>query len=944
MGNIEDLQTIPSNFGELLKSARKRKRLTQQQLAHQLGVHSNTISSWELGTYLPATRGLILELACLLALDRQETRELLEASLTALAPYWSVPLPRNLFFTGREEILEALRTQLDVDQAGTFTQICALHGLGGVGKTQIALEYAYRYELEYSAVFWIGAETVEQIVSSLLRIAQVLQLPGRDDKDQQRVIAAVQRWLETHNQWLLIWDNVEDLALLDRFLPSLRAGAILVTTRCQALGTRARGIDLPPMEHEEGMLFLLCRAKILEPQTTREQIRQLTALTPSLYTATSELVTAMGALPLALDQAGAYIEETGCSLPDYLHRYEQQRAYLLDCRGSQPNDHPHSVTTTFLLAMEQVAQKQSTAADMLWACALLHAEAIPEELFVKAASYLGPQLEPLGTDPTQFDRAIAVLKSLALVQRQAETHTFSLHRLVQAVLYDQMSEHQQVMWLRRLSAALNALFPEDISEASEWEQCERLLAHVLAVAVAIPDHAGSQELIRVLCKAANYLHERAQYGQAAELYRRALSIGEQVLGEEHPDLAHALDGLAFLSGEQGRYEQAEALGIRALNLRERTLGQGASQVASSLNTIAILYTEQGKHEQAEPLFLRAIHIWEQGLGAQHPQVAVPLNRLALLYWRQGRYEQAEPLFKRALHIWQQAYGPASLQVAQSLYNLALLYWKEGKYEQAEPLFQQAVHVWQQAYGLEHPIMAYALTGLAILYAEQGRYEQAEPLFQQTLYIWEQVWGPKHHQVAVSLQNLGELAAEQGKNEQAEPLFQRALDIEEQVWGPEHLKVAYPLNSLADIYAKQGKYLLAEELFQRALHIWEQSLEVDHPDMASLLNGLANLSFKQGKYERAESLYQRALRLREEHLGQCHPQTAETLHDLAIFQQKLGYLDKAIVLADRALSIRMQSLGDAHPKTVATRELYTQLVREPVGIGSGPTGSGTRLLS
>ncbi|HEU5226567.1 MAG TPA: helix-turn-helix domain-containing protein [Ktedonobacteraceae bacterium] len=290
-----------ASFGALLKTFRKRRRLTQQQLAATIGMHRSTITRWEQGDVLPESKTLVLELARHLRLDDQETRHLLEASLTALAPYWLVSLPRNPFFTGREEILEALHRQLGMDQAVALTQSSALHGLGGVGKTQTALEYVYRYALEYSAVFWIGAETEESIVSSLLHIAEVLQLPERDDEDQQRVVAAVQRWLNMHGQWLLVWDNVEDLALLDRFLPSTRSGAMLITTRRQTLGTFARGLPLLPMEQEEGMLFLLRRAKVLVPEATCEHLRRFAEQMPAEYRAAEELVTVMGGLPLALD-------------------------------------------------------------------------------------------------------------------------------------------------------------------------------------------------------------------------------------------------------------------------------------------------------------------------------------------------------------------------------------------------------------------------------------------------------------------------------------------------------------------------------------------------------------------------------------------------------------------------------------------------------------------
>ncbi len=336
---MESQQAFPASFGELLHTFRKRKRLTQKHVAHQLGVHANTISSWELGTYLPATRGLVLELARHLALDKQETRQLLEASLTALSPHWQVPFQRNPLFTGREEILETVHTRLHAGQVVALTQSSALHGLGGIGKTQIALEYAYRHVLEYSAVFWIEAETVESIVASMLRSAEQLALPERQEADQQRIVAAVQRWLSTHSRWLLIWDNLEDLELLHRFLSPARQGAILITTRCQVPGTLAQGLELSPMRPGEGMLLLLRRAKVLEPEATSEQIQQLAQRLPAEYAAAEKLVTAMDGLPLALDQAGASIEETRCSLADYLRWYEQQRHQLVDRRGALGVDH-----------------------------------------------------------------------------------------------------------------------------------------------------------------------------------------------------------------------------------------------------------------------------------------------------------------------------------------------------------------------------------------------------------------------------------------------------------------------------------------------------------------------------------------------------------------------------------------------------------------------------
>src|SRR6266516_828961 len=464
---MEDRQPFPSSFGELLKTARKRQRMTQQQLAHRLGVHANTISSWELGSYLPAARGVVLELARHLARDELATRHLLEASLIALAPYWSVPLPRNPFFTGREEILEALHARLHTDQVVALTQSYALHGLGGIGKTQIALEYAYRYALEYSAVFWIEAETVTRITASLLRLAACLQLSERQEADQPGMLAAIQLWLATHHHWLLIWDNLEDPELLRHWLPPARKGAILITTRSPALGPLALGMDLLPMGNEEGGLFLLRRARVLEPGAPAEQMHQLAVRMPKEYAAAEELVKTLGGLPLALDQAGAYIEETGCGLADYLSRYHSQRTVLLHRRGTRVREHPEPVATNWSLSFEQVKHLNPKASDLLQFCAFLHPDAIPEELFTTVVPNLDPS--PLIDDLITLDEAIECLRAYSLVRRYSETKTLSMHRLVQAVLQDSLLEEQRFQWTQQVVSIFNHVFPS--GEPETWLLC-----------------------------------------------------------------------------------------------------------------------------------------------------------------------------------------------------------------------------------------------------------------------------------------------------------------------------------------------------------------------------------------------------------------------------------------------------------------------------------------
>src|SRR5450432_1175774 len=176
-----------SGFGDLLKAYRKQKKISQQELASRLDVHRNTIGGWERGDFLPESKTMVLELAKQLHLNDNETRRLLEASLTAITPYWNVPYQRNPFFTGREELLHTLHEQLRAKQAVALCQSYALSGLGGIGKTQIAVEYTYRYHPEYAAIIWVEAETYETMLSSFVSVANLLNLIAKQEKDQNQI-------------------------------------------------------------------------------------------------------------------------------------------------------------------------------------------------------------------------------------------------------------------------------------------------------------------------------------------------------------------------------------------------------------------------------------------------------------------------------------------------------------------------------------------------------------------------------------------------------------------------------------------------------------------------------------------------------------------------------------------------------------------------------------
>jgi tetratricopeptide (TPR) repeat protein len=779
------------------------------------------------------------------------TLETVPSHTTGYSRVWNVPYSRNFLFTGREDVLEVLCERLKTGQSQ------ALSGLGGIGKTQVAVEYAYRYAHLYQAILWSRAGTREDLISGFTALSHLLALPQKEEQDQQVIVQAVKDWLQNQTDWLLILDNADDLALVRDFLPTTGKGHVLLTTRATSMGRLAQRLEIKTLQPEEGAAFVLRRAALLTTDAALDQA------VPEEVELALELVEEMGGLPLALDQAGAYIEETQCGMVNYLHLYRRHHARLLNERGGLVPDHPEPVATTWALSFARVEQANSAAADVSRVCAFLQPDAIPEEILLEGARHLGSHIPALSDDPLAFNQALKVLLSYSLIQRNPTEHLLSVHPLVQVVLKDTMDEPTFRLWAERTVQAVETALPDvDHTAVPRYDRC---IAHALGCALLIEQlHLTSSSATALLHQAGLYLAEHARYAEAEAFFQYCFHILlEQGPGSAGPHMTLLLNNMANLYYQQGKYAEAEPLFQMALDMREEVLGPEHPLVASPLHGLSLLYQDQGKYAEAEPLCRRALHIWEQALGPTHPQVSEPLNNLANLCCRQGKYDEAEPLYQRALHILEEGLGPTHLQVAYPLCGLANLYAEWGKHAETESLFQRALYIREQILGATHPEVAYPLHGLALLYYEQGKYAEAEPLFQRVLGIWESTLGPMHHQVAALLHNLANLYAEQGKHREAEPLYQRALLILEQGLGPNHPQVASSLTSLGLLYAEQGKFTEAEPLYQRALRILGEAPDPAHPQVAEPLANLALLYYDLGKYSEAEPLYQRALRILEQ---------------------------------------------------------------------------------
>lgn len=397
---------------QLLREERRKRGWSQKDVATQLGAERYYISRWERGMVSPSPH-YRQQLCALFGKDARELGLLsADPGENSTAPHlsrlparplscWMVPYRRNPLFTGRSALLELLHERLQEPVLPSPRLPLAVTGLGGMGKTQVVVEYAYQYRSSYQAILWMRAETFETLLVDCQTALDLLGVPGTTLQSPRLALVAIKNWLAASSGWLLILDNVEDATLLDTLLPTEYGGQILLTTRAHTLGSFIDPVALDTMLVEEGSLLLLRRIRAI-------RLNQCLCDAPATMSTEAEAIVALlDGLPLALDQAGAYIEETGCGMAAYRERYRARGAELLRLRGSSPGDYQASVMTTLSLSLEKLARVSPAALDLLRLCSLLSSEAIPEEIVAPRGADLGPHLEALAGDLIARDTALA---------------------------------------------------------------------------------------------------------------------------------------------------------------------------------------------------------------------------------------------------------------------------------------------------------------------------------------------------------------------------------------------------------------------------------------------------------------------------------------------------------------------------------------------------------
>ncbi|MEU4273887.1 FxSxx-COOH system tetratricopeptide repeat protein [Streptomyces tanashiensis] len=805
-----------------------------------------------------------------------------------------LPESASGLFVGREEELTSLRRMLTGEGAAAVVQphrtsARAISGLGGVGKSALALHYAHRYRDSYALVWWVSAESPETIVTGLGRITeQLCPQWARGCGPEDRAAWAI-AWLQAHLGWLLVFDNVEDPSHLHPYLGTLSGGHHLATSR-RATGWHALAPVMPlgtlPPDEATGLLCSLA----FPGQTATAEQRE----------AARRLAEDLGCLPLALEQAGAYAYRTGIDLDTY----RRSLALVLDDNRDALSPE-RTIARIWDHTLTALTARDPLAVTLLHTMAWLAPDGIPRSL-----------LAPLAPHPLALANALGELHAYNMIAFTPDRQGVGVHRLVQTVL---RNRNPQVLGRTEAEQAVRQALPLDHSQPDDTIRWERLLPHVYALADTTPTDAGaSVESVDTYEMAAQYLYRQGRQAHTTSLREQALTQYVELLGDTHPDTLTSRNNLA------NAYESAGDL-ERAIPLHETTLAQCVAVLGDTHRTtlnsrcnLAGAYRQAGDLGRAIPLYETTLAQRVELLGDTHPDTLISRNNLAGAYQEAGDLGRAIPLYETTLAQRVEALGDTHPSSLNSRSNLASAYESAGDLERAIPLYETALAQRVEALGDTHPLTLNSRNNLASAYKSAGHLRRAIPLHETTLAQYVEALGDTHPSTLTSRSNLAYAYESAGDLERAIPLFETTLAQRVEVLGDRHPDTLTSRNNLASAYESAGDLERAIPLHETTLAQYVEALGDTYPDTLTSRSNLAYAYESAGDLERAISLFETTLAQRMELLGDTHPSTLTSRNNLAYAYESAGDLERAIPLYETTLAQRVELLGNTHPSTLTSR--------------------------
>jgi tetratricopeptide (TPR) repeat protein len=759
-----------------------------------------------------------------------------------------LPFARNAVFTGRQSDLLTLANCLLHNPSGQdviITQAAAAAtGYGGIGKSQLAVEFCYRYGRYFKGVYWI--HTDQDILTEISICGKAMNLAPWPETLPDQVNTTLQAWTQNGPR-LVILDNAEEPEVIQEWLPRLR--------KCRVLLTSRRGYWPPDMGLETYPLDTLPRNESLE--LLRKLAPQLEEITDKEL---GEVAEHLGDLPLALDLAGRYLARRIRLTPKkYLKELKEKGSSLKHQsfakeKGYNPTLHETSLAKTFALNWDELDNDLS------------------KQIF-KTCGYCAPNtpipweiLEKTSEEDVDIEMAVSLLEDLGLIQNDDQGPI--LHPLL--CEFAQIRDHEQEnlsnltdVLADLTNGAVNTRYPE---------KCQPFQPHIPIVA-RIAEDAEIESAGSAWNAYGRILDVIANHAGAKAAFERALAIDEAVFGPDHPNVGRDVNNLGMVLNALGDHVGAKAAYERVLAIIEKVSGPDHPNIATLVNNLGSVLHDLGDHTGAKAAYDRALAIDEAVFGPDHPNVGRDVNNLGMVLNALGDHAGAKAAFERALAIDEVVFGPDHPNVATNVNNLGLVLQTLGDYAGAKAAFERALAIDEVVFGPDHPNVGRDVNNLGLVLQTLGDYAGAKTAFERALAIDEAVFGPDHPEVATNVNNLGSVLHDLGDHAGAKAAYERALAIDEAVFGPDHPKVGIRVNNLGLVLHDLGDHAGAKAAFERALAIDEAVFGPDHPNVGIRVNNLGLVLQTLGDHAGAKAAFERALAIDEAVFGPDHPNVA-----------------------------------------------------------------------
>lgn len=807
-------------------------------------------------------------------------------------PVWSAP-PRNTGFTGRAGVLEQLRDQLAAGATVVVPQ--ALYGLGGVGKTQIALEYAHRFAADYDVVWWISADQTSMVRSSLAALANQLELlTGDSVTDRVTAVLDALRRGSPYARWLVVLDNADDPDELRPFIPQ-GTGHVLITSRNQAWVRRATAVEVGVFRRAESVAFL------------RRQVPELTEADAV------QVAEKLGDLPLAIEQAGAWLATTAMPVASYLNLLDTELPRIL-AEAPPSGEYQHSAAATWLLSLDRMRGEMPAAAKLLELCAFFAPEPISMSLLSsdRFISVLLPYDEGL-RDPILQGRVIREIGRYALASVDPSQSSIQIHRLVQAVVRNRLDEDDQEENRSHVHQVLAARNPKDADLPSNWPSYAMLWPHLVPSGALDSADADVRQLVVDLVR---YLWRSGDYVSSQELAERALAAWDAnraISGSDQLFLLmrfHQANALRL----QARYAEAYSIDQDVYDRLQQLVGESHPYALMVAQSLGADLRQLGRYAEARELDEESLSRFRDVFGEDHLRTLMAANNLAVSLRLAGDFNEATRLDEDTLSRRRRTLGHRHLHTLFSSNSLGRNLRESGDFHGSRKLLEDTYTHYKELLGEDHPETLSTGKNLAVTLRKLGEFRAAHSMTDDTLGRMQRVYGPNHPETLGCALNLACDESALGDDRTARQTATEALERYRSSLGETHAFTLACTNNLAIFVLNLGHPDQSRPLVETSVRNLSDSLGADHPYTLACRVNLANNLFAMGQYGAARDLDDETYLRLGESLGMEHPDTLAAGSNLAISRDRDGDKAGSRALHARILPVARAKLGDNHPNT------------------------------